>query len=228
MTKRGKKYRSARQEAGTTVDALSVGEAVGRVVKTAYAKFDESVGLDLVLGIDPTKGDQVVRGSVVLPHGTGKKTTVVAFVNEADEEAAKAAGADFAGFRDLMEKVEKGWTGFDVAVATPDVMPAMGKLAKVLGPKGLLPSKKSGTVSDNVGQVISEIKKGRVSFRNDKNRGLHAIFGKVSFGEKKLTENLEALILGIKSNKPSSSKGRFLRKAVISSTMGIGLPIKAE
>lgn len=228
MAKQGKKYKKVLQEAGEQREPMLAKEALEGVVNTAYAKFEESVSVDIVLGIDPTKGDQVVRGAAMLPHGTGKKIKVLAFVKAENEEAAKAAGADFAGSQDLLDKIDKGWLGFDIAVATPDMMGVVGKAAKVLGPKGLLPNKKTGTVSQDIASVITEIKKGRVSFRNDKGGGVHAMFGKVSFGAKKLEENLEALISAVRSSKPSSSKGKFFKKIVVSSTMGIGFPIKVE
>ncbi len=216
------------QEAGERLEPISVKEALERVVKTAYVKFDESVGIDISLGIDPSKGDQVVRGAAMLPHGTGKKVRVLAFVRGDNEAIARSAGADYVGAEDLLEKIDAGWLEFDVAVATPDMMGLIGRAAKVLGPKGLLPNKKSGTVSSDIESIISEIKKGRVSFRNDKGGGVHAMFGKVSFGVKKLEENLKALLSSIRASKPSSSKGNFFKKMVISSTMGIGFPVKIE
>lgn len=228
MAKLSKKYKVALQEAGERLEPISVKEALERVVKTAYVKFDESVGIDISLGIDPSKGDQVVRGAAMLPHGTGKKVRVLAFVRGDNEAIARAAGADYVGAEDLLEKIDAGWLEFDVAVATPDMMGLIGRAAKVLGPKGLLPNKKSGTVSSDIESIISEIKKGRVSFRNDKGGGVHAMFGKVSFGVKKLEENLKALLSSIRASKPSSSKGNFFKKMVISSTMGIGFPVKIE
>lgn len=228
MAKLSKKYKVALQEAGERLEPISVKEALERVVKTAYVKFDESVGIDISLGIDPSKGDQVVRGAAMLPHGTGKKVRVLAFVRGDNEAIARSAGADYVGAEDLLEKIDAGWLEFDVAVATPDMMGLIGRAAKVLGPKGLLPNKKSGTVSSDIESIISEIKKGRVSFRNDKGGGVHAMFGKVSFGVKKLEENLKALLSSIRASKPSSSKGNFFKKMVISSTMGIGFPVKIE
>lgn len=228
MAKKGKKYKNALQEAGEQREPMTVKEALEGVVNTAFAKFEESVGVDISLGIDPSKGDQVVRGAAMLPHGTGKKVKVLAFVKGENEEAAKAAGADFVGSQDLLDKIDKGWLGFDVAVATPDMMGVVGKAAKVLGPKGLLPNKKTGTVSQDISSVIQEIKKGRVTFRNDKGGGVHAMFGKITFGAKKLEENLEALLSAVRASKPSSSKGKFFRKIVVSSTMGVGFPVKVE
>lgn len=228
MAKVGKKYKSALQEAGERLEPMTVKDALEKVVKTAYVKFDESVSIDISLGIDPSKGDQVVRGAAMLPHGTGKKVRVLAFVRGDNEELARSAGADYVGAEDLLEKIDGGWLEFDVAVATPDMMGLIGRAAKVLGPKGLLPNKKSGTVSSDIKSIISEIKKGRVSFRNDKGGGVHAMFGKLSFGVKKLEENLKALLSAIRASKPASSKGNFFKKMVISSTMGIGFPVKIE
>lgn len=228
MAHRGKKYKKVMQEIVDRHNPVSIKDALERVVKTAYAKFDESVGVDIVLGIDPAKGDQVVRGAALLPFGTGKTVRVLALVGSEKEAEAKAAGADFVGAEDLIEKINAGWADFDIAVATPDMTGVIGKVAKALGPKGLLPNKKTGTVSDNIGSVIEEIKKGRVSFRNDKGGNLHALFGKVSFGVSKLQENLESLLVAIRSSKPPSSKGKFFRKMVVSSTMGVGFVVKFE
>ncbi len=228
MGKRGKKYRKVLQEVGRRSEPMSAREALRLVVDTAYAKFDESVGVDISLGVDPSKGDQVVRGAAVLPHGTGKDVRVLAFVKGDMESVARDAGADFVGAEDLAEKINGGWTDFDVAVATPDMMGVVGRVAKVLGPKGLLPNKKTGTVTENIATVIREIKRGRVSFRNDKGGCVHAMFGKVSFGVEKLEENLNALLSAVRLSKPSASKGRFFRKIVVSSTMGVGFPVKIE
>ena len=227
MSKSGKKIRQAEEALTLTVSAQAE-EALGSIVKLAFAKFDESVDVDVLLGIDPTKGDQTVRGSVLLPHGTGKKIRVIAFVKGDDEEAAKAAGADFVGAEDLVEKIQGGWMEFDAAVATPDMMGLVGKVARILGPRGLLPNKKIGTVTADVGPIISDLKKGRVSFRNDKGGVVHASFGKVSFGVEKLKENLLALMHALKASKPASSKGKFLRKVTVSSTMGVGVAINPD
>jgi large subunit ribosomal protein L1 len=228
MAHRGKKYKKAMQETGDRHVPVSVKEALERVVKTAYAKFDETVGIDIVLGIDPAKGEQVVRGAALLPHGSGRTVRVLAFVGAEKEAEAKAAGADLVGSDDLIEKINAGWTDFDIAVATPDMTAIIGKVAKILGPKGLLPNKKTGTVGENIGSIIQEIKKGRVSFRNDKGGNLHALFGKVSFGVVKLQENLESLLAAIRASKPASSKGKFFKKMVVSSTMGVGFVVKSE
>jgi len=160
---------------------------------------------------------------VLLPNGTGKSVKILVFAKGEHEENAKSAGADYVGAEELIEKISSGWMDFDVAVATPDMMGLVGKVAKILGPKGLLPNKKVGTVTTDITAIISDLKKGRVTYRNDKGGVVHAPFGKVSFGKEKLVENLKTLISSIKSNKPATSKGRFLKKLVISSTMGVGV-----
>ena len=227
MSFKGKKYSEAREKLGTAT-SFSADDAVREAIALSYAKFDETVSADFVLGINATKGDQVVRGSVLLPHGTGKRAVVVAFVKGDNEEVAKKAGADYAGFDDLVEKVLGGWTDFDYAVATPDVMAGLSRVAKILGPRGLLPNKKTGTVTFDIVPVILDLKKGRISFRNDKSGGLHVGFGKLSFGFDKLRENFQALIKSVISSKPSASRGRFIKKIVISSTQGVGLRLSLD
>jgi large subunit ribosomal protein L1 len=227
MIKTGKRIEKAQVAlSAAKIDSLKKG--LDFVVKNATAKFDESVNLSIVLGIDASKGEQTVRGSALLPHGTGKSVRVLVFATGEKEQEAKAAGADFVGLDDLIEKIEGGWIGFDVAVATTDLMGKIGRLAKVLGPKGLLPNKKVGTVTDDLKAIISDLKKGRVSFRNDKSGAVHAAFGKVSFGADKLEENLVALIKSIRASKPASSKGKFIRKIVVSSTMGVGIALNPD
>ena len=203
-------------------------DALGQVVKTARAKFDESVDVDVVLGIDPNKGEQTVRSSVMLPHGTGKKVRVIAFVKSENEDKAKAAGADFVGAEDLIAKVEAGWLDFDAAVATPDMMALVGKVARILGPRGLLPNNRVGTVTFDFVSVIKELKQGRVSFRNDKGGVVHASFGRVSFGVDRLAENLMAFLKALQISKPATSKGKYMRKAFVSSTMGKGFQLNLE
>lgn len=223
----GKKHKMALDQL-TKADVTTWKRALELAVKSAHVKFDESVGVDIVLGIDPTKGEQTVRGSALLPHGIGKKIRVLVFAKGEYEEAAKKAGADYIGVEDLIQKIEAGWSDFDAAVATPDLMGAVGKVAKILGPRGLLPNKKVGTVTFDIAGIVSDLKKGRVSFRNDKTGVLHAPFGKVSFGAEKLYDNLASLIKAIIACKPSSSKGKFLKKITISSTMGIGISINPD
>ena len=227
MSKVGKKHRAAREAVGAA-EALPLQEALQKVISTAHTKFDESVDVDVVLGIDATKGDQGVRGAVLLPHGTGKQVRVVAFAKGEYEEAAQKAGADYVGVEDLIEKIQGGWTGFDAAVATPDLMGAVGKVARVLGPRGLLPNKKIGTVTFDIASIVDELKKGRVSYRNDNTGVLHAPFGKVSFGAEKLAENLKALLKAVVASKPTASRGRYIRKVSISSSMGIGMEVQLD
>lgn len=227
MSKSGKKHLEAQEMVqGSTVSSWK--EALELVVESAHSKFDESVDMDMVLGIDPTKGEQNVRGAVLLPHGTGKNARVVVFAKGDHEEAAKAAGADFVGVEDLIEKIQGGWLDFDAAVATPDLMGLVGRVARVLGPRGLLPNKKVGTVTFDVAQIVEELKKGRVVYKNDKGGVIHAPFGRVSFGAEKLLENLEALVRAVRGSKPPTSKGQFIRKITISSTMGVGVTLDAE
>ena len=227
MNKVGKKHREVRERLAST-QITSCKSALEFVVKNKYSKFDESVDLDVVLGIDPSKGEQTVRGSVLLPHGTGKDVRVLVFAKGSYEEAAKAAGANYVGAEDLIEKIESGWMDFDAAVATPDLMVMVGKVAKLLGPRGLLPNKKIGTVTFEVADIVSDLKRGKVFFRNDKGGGLHAPFGRISFGADKLFENLVALVRAIQSGKPATAKGKFIKKVSVSSSMGIGVIINLD
>jgi len=226
MANIGKKHRIAREK--VTLDPVELNAALKAVVETAHAKFNESVDVDVVLGIDAAKGEQNVRGAVVLPHGLGKKVRVIAFVKGEMEEEAIKAGADATGGEDLVEKILGGWLEFDAAVATPDMMGIVGKVARVLGPRGLLPNKKVGTVTFDVKEVIAELKKGRVSYKNDKTGVLHAPIGRVSFGVEKLAENFTALMRAVVASKPVSSRGQYLRKIVVSSTMGVGVVVAVD
>ena len=223
----GKKHLNAKKQLETDKVA-NWKSALDFVVKNAHSKFDEAVDVHVILGIDAAKGEQTVRGSAQLPHGTGKKMRVVVFAKGDHEEAAKKAGADFVGAEDLVAKIESGWMDFEAAVATPDLMGLVGKVAKTLGPRGLLPNKKVGTVTFDVANIVSELKKGRVSFRNDKGGVVHASFGKISFGAPKLHENLVALIKAILAAKPASSKGKYIKKISLASTMGVGVAINPE
>ncbi len=227
MSKVGKKLAKIKELLKTSNVSTSKG-ALEFLIKNAPAKFDESVDVDIILGIDAAKGEQTVRGSVLLPHGTGKKMRVLVFAKGEHEEQAKKAGADYVGTEDLVAKIESGWMDFEAAVATPDLMGLVGKVAKVLGPRGLLPNKKVGTVTFDVASIVGDLKKGRVSFRNDKTGVLHAPFGKVSFGPEKLIENLTALVQAVRSSKPASSKGKFVKKLSISSTMGVGIVLNPD
>ena len=224
---RGKKY----QNGAKLIDraaAYDVQEAMELVVKAAPAKFDETVELHVKLGVDSRHADQQVRGAIVLPHGTGKSQRVLVFAKGDKADAAKAAGADYVGEMDLVEKIQKeNWFDFDVVVATPDMMGVVGRLGKVLGPKGLMPSPKAGTVTPDVGKAIEEIKAGKVEYRLDKTNIIHCPIGKVSFGAEKLSENLSALMGAIVKTKPSAAKGQYVRSCVAASTMGPGVKLNA-
>lgn len=227
MNMSGKKHRAVEKQL-ETANVKTWKSALEFVIKHVHTKFDESVDIDAVLGIDASKGEQTVRGSVLLPHGTGKKMRVLVFAKGEHEEAAKKAGADYIGTDDLVAKIEGGWAEFEAAVATPDLMGVVGKVAKILGPRGLLPNKKVGTVTFDIANIVSDLKKGRVNFRNDKAGIVHAPFGKVSFGTEKLHANLVALVKAIQASKPASSKGKFLKKIVVSSTMGVGIALNPD
>ncbi len=227
MSKRGKKYQTiVKQVDKTTV--LPVGQALDKIKELSYAKFDESVDVAINLGIDPSKGEQTVRGSVVLPHGTGKKITIIVFAKGDHANEAQKAGADYVGTDDLIQKINDGWLDFDYAVATPDLMGEIGKLAKVLGPRGLLPNKKVGTVTFDVGAIVSDLKKGRAFFRNDKQGIVHFSIGKISFEANMLRENLESLTHALVVAKPPTAKGKYLKKMSLSSTMGVGISVNPD
>ncbi len=219
MAKRGKKY----QEAAKLLDPdleYTLEEACDLVKKTSTVKFDASVDLDLRLGVDPKHADQMVRGSVTLPHGTGKEVRVLALVNEAKQEEAKEAGADHVGLDEYINKIEEGWTDIDVIVATPDVMGKIGKLGRVLGPRGLMPNPKSGTVTNDVADAIKEVKAGKIDFRVDKYGILHASIGKTSFEASELRENALEFLRTVMRLRPASAKGLYIKSAFMSSTMG--------
>lgn len=225
--KRGKKYKAA-AEGSVKNQLIPLDDAIARIKEKAYAKFDESIDVDVNVGIDASKGDQVVRGSVVLPHGSGKKVRVVVFAKGEYADKAKQAGADYVGFEDLMDKIAAGWMDFEYAVATPDIMGIVGKLAKQLGPRGLLPNKKVGTVTFDVDVIVKELKSGRTFFKNDKNAVVHFSLGRVSFDNNSLKENVKAFIRALASSKPASSKGKFIKKITLSSTMGVGTYVNAD
>jgi large subunit ribosomal protein L1 len=221
--KRSKRYAGAAQLVPPNV-AYTIDDAVARLKKAATAKFDETAEVSFVLGI---KASQVsVRGTCNLPNGTGKAVRVLAFAKGESIAEAEKAGADYVGGEDLAKKIQEGWFEFDKVVATPDMMPVVGKLGKVLGPRGLMPSPKTGTVTKDVGQVIGELKKGLVEFRTDRQGVVHTVFGRASFDEKSLGENLRALIRSVAEKKPEEGvKGRYIRKVSIASTMGPGIPL---
>ncbi len=224
---RGKKYQDSIKLFDRSVQ-YDAPEAMELVVKTAPAKFDETVELHIKLGVDSRHADQQVRGAIVLPNGTGKTRKVLVFAKDAKVEEALAAGADYAGGMELVDKITKeNWFDFDVVVATPDMMGVVGRLGKVLGPKGLMPSPKAGTVTPNVTAAVKEIKAGKIEYRLDKTNIIHCPIGKVSFGAQKLQENFDALMGAVVKAKPAASKGQYVKSCVIASTMGPGIKINA-
>jgi large subunit ribosomal protein L1 len=224
MANRGKKYKKAREELdlGKRYD---FSQGVKLALECAYARFDESVDLAVRLGVDPRRADQMVRGTVVLPNGTGKSVRVLAFAIGEKEKEALEAGADYAGGEDLVNKIKGGWLDFDKTVATPDMMGAVGKIGKILGPRGLMPNAKLGTVTFDLAKVITEIKAGKIDFRVEKSGIVHAPVGRVSFGENKILENIATFLDTIVRLKPAASKGSYIRTIAISTTMGPGIKI---
>ena len=225
MAKRGKRYLEARRKVDGA-KRYDLEEAVDLVLETRCAKFDEGVDIALRLGVDPRHADQMVRGAVVLPHGRGRQVKVLVFAKGEKEREALDAGADYVGAEDLAERIQKeGWLEFDKAVATPDLMGIVGKLGKILGPRGLMPNPKVGTVTFDVARAVKEVKAGKVDFKVDKAGVLHAPVGRVSFGKEKLLENVRALLEMIIRLKPSSSKGVYVRGVALSTTMGPGIKV---
>ncbi|MDY3051623.1 MAG: 50S ribosomal protein L1 [Ndongobacter sp.] len=227
MPKKGKKY----QEAAKLVDRskeYDLEEAVALVKQTAKAKFDETIELHIKLGVDSRHADQQVRGTVVLPNGTGKTIRVAVFAKGAKVQEALDAGADFAG-EELIDRVQKeGWLDFDTAIATPDMMGQVGKIGRVLGPRGLMPNPKTGTVTMDVAEAVRQAKAGKVEYRTDKQNIVHVLIGKASFDEAKLAENLKAVLSAVVKAKPASAKGRYLRSVTIASTMGPGIHLNGQ
>src|ERR1700752_2526186 len=221
MRKTGKKFAAARQQVPARPHTIE--DAIPLMQKVKYAKFDETVELSLRLGVDPKHADQMVRGTVVLPHGLGKSKRVLAIAGSDKQKEAQEAGADFIGGEELVDKIQGGWTDFDAVVATPDMMRAVGKLGKVLGPRGLMPNPKTGTVTVDIAKAVKEIKAGKVEFRVDKTGIVHAPIGKVSFDTQKLIENAHALVVSIVKAKPAAAKGKYLKSVTLSSTMGPGV-----
>ncbi|MDI9451021.1 MAG: 50S ribosomal protein L1 [Limnochordia bacterium] len=227
MAEHGKRY----QEVAKLVDKThlySVDEALELVKKCASAKFDETVEVALKIGVDPRHADQQVRGTVVLPHGTGRDVTVLVFAKGEKAKEAQEAGADHVGAEELVEKIQGGWLDFDVAIATPDMMGVVGKLGRVLGPRGLMPNPKTGTVTFEVADAVRDAKAGKVEFRVNKEAGIHVPIGKVSFEQDKLRENFLALLGAVVRAKPAAAKGTYLRKVAVSATMGPGIRINPQ
>ncbi len=226
MKTRGKKYQAARQQ--VPARPHSIEEAVPLVQKIKFAKFDEAVGLSIRLGVDPKHSDQMVRGTVVLPHGLGKSKRVLVIAGADKQREAKEAGADEVGGEEIVDKILGGWTDFEAVVATPDMMRAVGKLGKVLGPRGLMPNPKTGTVTPDVTKAVTEIKAGKVEFRVDKAGVVHAPIGRISFAAERLIANAHALMESVVKAKPAAAKGKYLKSITMSSTMGPGVAIDSS
>jgi len=224
MPKRGKKYSESKTKVLDT-SSSNFEDAVKISLESSYAKFDETVDVAVRLGVDPRHADQMVRGTVVLPNGLGKEVKVLVFAKGEKEKEAQDAGADFVGNDDLIEKIKEGWFGFDKAIATPDMMGTVGKIGKLLGPRGLMPNAKTGTVTFDVAKAINELKAGKIDFRVEKAGIVHAPMGKVSFGVEKIVQNITAFLETIMRLKPSSSKGTYLKGMAISTTMGPGVKV---
>jgi len=224
MPKRGKKYIESRKK--TDIDNKNeFNEAVKLIVDSSFAKFDETIDVAVRLGVDPRHADQMVRGTVVLPNGLGKEVKVLVFAKGEKEKEATDAGADFVGNEDLIDKIKEGWFGFDKAVATPDIMGTVGKIGKILGPRGLMPNAKTGTVTFDIERAVKELKAGKIDFRVEKAGIIHAPMGKVSFGAEKIVANVTAFLEKVMRLKPASSKGTYLKGISISTTMGPGIKI---
>lgn len=224
MPKRGKKYIELRSKIDSE-KRYALYEAIAKALECTYAKFDETVDVAVRLGVDPRHADQMVRGTVVLPNGLGKDVRVLVFAKGEKEKEAKDAGADYVGAEDLMEKIQGGWFDFDKAVATPDVMGIVGKIGRLLGPRGLMPNAKTGTVTFDVDKAVKELKAGKIDFRVEKAGIVHVPVGKASFGTEKLQENITAFMETILKLKPSTSKGTYVKTVTISTTMGLGVKV---
>lgn len=225
MPKYGKRYRAALEIASKAGTLRDLAEAVKLVKQTARAKFDETIVVSSHLGVDPRHSDQLVRGTVVLPHGTGKSLRVLVLAKGEKEKEALAAGADFAGSDEFVKKIQDGWLDVDAIVATPDMMGEVGKLGRVLGPRGLMPNPKSGTVTFDVAKAVKELKAGKIEFRVDKGANVHAPVGKASFSEDKLLENARAFLRELMRSRPTAAKGHYVKSLTISSTMGPGITL---
>jgi large subunit ribosomal protein L1 len=225
MRRHGKKFAAARQQVPERPHTIE--DAIPLIQKVKFAKFDETVEISMRLGVDPKHADQMVRGTVVLPHGLGKSKKVLAIAGADKQKEAQEAGADHVGGEELVDKIQGGWMDFDAVVATPDMMRAVGKLGKVLGPRGLMPNPKTGTVTPNIAQAVKEIKAGKVEFRVDKTGIIHAPVGKISFPAQSLIENAHALVDSVVKAKPAAAKGKYVKSVTMSSTMGPGVLIDA-
>ncbi len=223
MKKQSKRFRSVATK--VTKKTYTIPDAVQLVKETASAKFAEAVDIAVRLGVDPKKADQAIRGTVALPHGIGKAVRVLAIAKPPKDEEAKNAGADYAGFMEYIEKIQQGWTDVDIIIAAPDVMGELGKLGKILGPRGLMPNPKSGTVTVDVAKAVKEVKAGKIEFRVDKAGIVHATVGKASFEKEKLVENIQSFLATVVRLKPSTAKGQYIKSIAISSTMGPGVHI---
>lgn len=224
MARKGKKYSDILKRVDT-VKRYELEEGISLVKDNSYANFDESIDISVRLGVDPRKADQMVRGTVLLPHGTGKEVRVLVFARGEKEKEARESGADFVGAEDLIDKIADGWVGFDKAVATPDIMNLVGKIGKILGPRGLMPNPKVGTVTFDVGRVVKELKAGKVEFRADKTGIIHVPVGRVSFSQEKILDNVLSLVDVLIKAKPPSSKGVYLCGIALAATMGPGIKI---
>ena len=223
----GKKYRAAKEQIDRS-RLYDYKEAIELIKNISFANFDESVEVSFVLNVDPRQADQNIRGAMVLPNGTGKTRRVLVITQGAKEEEAKAAGADYVGGKDMLDKIQGGWVDFDIIVATPDMMGQLGKLGKLLGPKGLMPNPKTGTVTPNVAQAIEEIKKGKVEYRTDKDGNVNVLIGKCSFSDEALAQNFKALYDQISKVKPATVKGAYIKGVTVASTMGPGVKVTVE
>lgn len=226
MAKRGKRYRQAREAVEAAGGPVDLERAADLIKETALAKFDESVDIDLRLGVDPRHADQMVRGTVALPHGTGKEVRVLVLASPGKQDEAKEAGAEHVGLDEYVDRIQnQGWVDFDVVIATPDVMGQVGRLGRVLGPRGLMPNPKSGTVTMDVADAVRQVKAGKIDFRVDKNGNLHTAIGKSSFSSEQIRENAEAFLKEVIRLRPAAAKGVYMRSVTLSTTMGPAIPI---
>lgn len=226
MAKRGKRYKRIQERLKEVGESFSIEQAATLIKETASAKFDESIDMDVRLGVDPRHADQMVRGTVTLPHGTGKDVRVLVLASPGKQAEATEAGADHVGLDDYVSKIQNdNWFEFDVLIATPDVMGQVGRLGRILGPRGLMPNPKSGTVTMDVGNAVKDVKAGKIDFRVDKNGNLHTAVGKASFSAEQIKENAEAFLKEVLRLRPATAKGTYVRSATISTTMGPGLPL---